>query len=332
MKFRRYALITMALASSVAFAGPKAPSSGTAFKPEIGYTYASGKTGELRLSNREGTAAILVYRANTYGGVRRFDLAPPNVDGKNRIAFVETDSDGNWFLKVSTWYYDADGTVKVTTPTLIHSEVGGGNNNTIANPEFSPDGTKLVYLVAPGRRVYVHDFASGGKTDLLVEEGGYSLSWHASGNHLYYEDIVDSKRQIFRVPTNQGLQRTGHLILTLAEIADLDVSRPNSTYYPDGLFVSFRNTTTERWKMAYYADDGVTLGEQQIFLAKDGSPLPALKGHMNCTGSEMIHVMSNTRHNHKGIYNTVTKEVTTWSTDSSIGDTDWMPCEYTPSA
>ncbi len=198
METRRLALMALALVSSVAFAGPKAPnSSPTPFVPEIGYTYSGGNSSELRLSNREGTAAVLVYRSNVSGGVAFFDFAPPNVDGKNRIAFNEKDGSGNRFLKITTWHYDANGSVKVGTPTTL-LQFGTASYPHVVDVEVSPDGRKLSYLIATAqyaREIYVHDFASGA-TELLTKmdsKGNYVFNLAGSydrrfstGRRLYH--------------------------------------------------------------------------------------------------------------------------------------------------
>ena len=332
MKNRRMALMALVMVSSVAFAGPRGTGSPPPpFVPEIGYTYSSGRnSSELRLSNREGTAAILVHRSNIAQGIPKYDLAPPNVDRRPNIAFIEKDGTGRMLIKLTTWYRDADGNVRVSTPTTLLT-TSSATYQEVMDVEFSPDGTKLAYMIAPAsleREIYIYDLLLD-KTELLIKtNSGFSLAWHASGNHLYYDTFPDENsglKFVFRVPTNQGVQSAGQLFISRTGIiGDLEVTRPYSTYYIDGLIVSYSEGGANR--VAFYKDDGVASPEPQVFLSRDGSPLPARNAQINCTGSTMLHQMMNTRNLDRGMYNTVTRDVTTWSTDKAIGILGWMPC------
>jgi hypothetical protein len=318
----RLAMLAISLTSTMAIAGSK-QTGGSVFVPEIGYTYNSSRSSDLRLSNREGTAAILVYRAPIRGGIWAFDLAP---QGVNRIAFVEEDANAAKVLKLTTWRTDEAGNVKVAIPQQL--DFGTGKDN-LRDVEFSPDGQKLAFwLLGNGLdRVSVHDFATGETTILAEGTGGRGLSWHPSGKFIYFHrGRSGGNNEVIRIPTDQGQQTNGVTVASYGEIHDVDTSRPGTTGDANGFMVSYRSTVDLRINTAFYSDDGTTATLSKIYTGPTGAVLPSLLGHYNCDNTKFIYRISSTRDRHVAYYDIATRQVTTFSTDSNISWTDWMPC------
>lgn len=320
------AILAITLTSAIAIAGPKTVTS-SVFVPEIGYTYNTSRSSDLRLSNREGTAAILVHRAPTSAVIRAFDLAPRGV---NRITFIEQGADFAKVLKLSTWRTDDAGNIKVTPSEQLYT--GPGKDN-LFEVEFSPDGQKLAFWVSGNgfSRVLVHDFGTGTVTPLVEGHGGFGLSWHPSGKFLYYYQAGNGGSNVFRVPTDQGQQTTGTAVAFYGQIHDIDTSRPGTTGDANGFMVSYRNPATNRINTAFYTDDGSTATLAKIYNDATGAVLPSLLGHYNCENTKFIYRISDTIKRDVAYYDIATRQKTSFSTDSNINFTDWMPCANPPS-
>lgn len=318
MALRRYALIALILAGSAAFAGKRPPSTAT-FVPEIAYNYNSGDYGELRLSNREGTAAVLVHRSSTYAGIPRFDLAPVDV---KRIAFTEK-FDTKRVLRFTTWN-STDGKVTVGTPQTLYEGVGN-----VWEVEFSPDGQRIAFWVSGDgvNRINIYHFADNRIETILDGHGGAGLAWHPSGNFLYYH-VADYGGHVYRVRTDAGLQPKGDPIVSYGEVSDIDTSRSAATGDSGGFIVSFRNQaqSTEPMKTVFHADDGQTVSAGKIYLDESGAPLAGYLGHYNCSNTAFIHRIYTSRKQHTGYYDLASRKVNGFSTDNNINFTDWMPC------
>jgi hypothetical protein len=323
----RVALLAITLASTMAVAGSK-PTGGSAFVPEIGYIYDTGNSGDLRLANREGTAAILVHRAPVSAGIKHFDLAPRGV---NRVAFTEQDANYARVLKLTSWYTDSSGSVKVDAPQQLYFGFG---QDRVSSVEFSPDGQKLAFWIFGNgfSRILIHDFHTGSTSTLVEEHGGFGLSWHPSGSFIYYyANNGFGVSSVFRVPVEEGPQARGTPVVSYGEIHDIDTSRPGGTGDANGFLVSYRNPITRLINTAFYVDDGTAASLVRVNTDLSGAALPSLLGHYNCDNTKFIYRISSAMKRDVGYFDIATKQTTGFSTDSKINATDWMPCGILPS-
>lgn len=325
MTFHRTALLALLLANSVPSAGAQPPSSTTtAFKPEIGYTYAGSNYCDLRLSNVEGTAAILVARTNKCAPA--FDLAPDNV---RMIAYIEAGTSViGGALKLVQWSYDG---TQVKIAALPPIDTGTGEVRAV---EFSPDGSKLAmftfdqYRSVPNQ-VIVHDFATGANRTILNGDPAYVLAWHPTLNVIYLRARpVNGSRRVARInvdsPADQVMVEVGD---GYSEMDDIDTSRQfDSGEYRDGFVVSYRNAAGAM-RTDFYSDDGINVLNKGVFKKTDGTDVPLYRGHFNCSNSEIVHRIYATRTSQVGIYNIASKQTRLFSS-ANLGTTDWMSCQY----
>lgn len=292
--------------ASAATAGPKPPVSST-FAPEIGYTYASGNYMDLRLANRTGSQAILVHRT-AFGALGSFDLSD---ELSKRIAY----QDGGR-LHVRAWQKSGD-TVSVTAPTEI--EFGPGRAEVA---DFSPDGSKLAFSFGGSPDlggVMVYDFnvaddpLTSERENLSPVLGGwqvFTVRWHPFENALLFVGHV----------LNDGQPPRIHR---------LDLGTGAVSVAVDGLSFPINFDVTRSWPLSVA---GIVANQRDSSLLRlygfDGtSPTTLAEGsfaHFNCRNDAIIHRAFAVRRPPTRI-TYLAGGFETWSTDSNIHHTDWMP-------
>ena len=130
--FRLFALMLAVYASSAALAQ-------TAFDPKIAYTSYEGNADNLYVANSDGSNRFIVYKV---GKVRlgAIDMAPVDAadPGLRKIAFTQSG-----VLKMVRFRVFAAGPSVLDVTSL--DAVGAPYQGAIL-PDFSPDGSKLVYI------------------------------------------------------------------------------------------------------------------------------------------------------------------------------------------
>jgi hypothetical protein len=148
------ALLALLLAGLLATASVSAQS---AYDPQVAYTQEAGRTFHLYLANADGSHAVRV--ASVTGPIAGVDFAP----GGGRIAFADQQG-----LKVLSYVASNAGIAVTGIQTLVSGRHGG--------PDFSPDGTRLLYYSCSpcGFRVVP---ASGGAPQLIFQSTGDWPHW-----------------------------------------------------------------------------------------------------------------------------------------------------------
>ena len=144
-------LLSVALAAAPLVAGAQ-----TAYDPRVAYTQVAGNGSQaLYVANADGTHAVKV--ASGSGNIGTIDFAP----GGGRLAF----SDAQGIKAVS--YTASNGGVAVGPVQVL---VGGGyGKNT---PDFSPDGSRIIYRDGDLGRIRAIPAAGGTPVDLYVGSCG----------------------------------------------------------------------------------------------------------------------------------------------------------------
>lgn len=302
------ALALLMLGSS-AFAGPKPPATNV-FEPEIGYTYASGNYMDLRLANRAGDKAVLVHRT-AFGALGSFDLSD---EASKRIAY----QDGGK-LYVRSWQ-TTNGAVSIGAPSLIFAGPGRAESM-----DVSPDGSKLAFSVNAtpdfpdygGIGIYYLNSPSPADPVILTGWQVFTVRWHPTedqivlfvGRRLGTTEPLNIHRFY---PANGGVE----LFLALpSSPIEFDVTRPSATIFGFGHGVAFNYGSVPR---IYFN----TTGYGQVLA--EGT-----LAHFNCRNDAIIHRAFATRRPPTRISylraGDGATQFDTWSTDSNIHHTDWMP-------
>lgn len=305
-----FALVIVGQPSLAAGKGKGGGGSGPVFVPEILYTY--GK--ELRLTNADGSIAKLVYRPRRNGPLMRPILGPRTANGG--LIALRTENDGTLFR----WFYSSSGEVQVQQlGALPH------NGNRIEHMAFSPDGSKIAYIVDYSR-VYIADVSnpvsptlhknfplsgvfvdgitwinSGGSIVLLGCDGTYPAAPTTCGHFGLYSLNPESGAVLRVTPPNTSQD---HIISGLRSARTSDgILSSGGNWIPD----------YEPWDFVYYAAPGFATpveyaptGFQAVFSCDDTKI--AYRDAANATW----------------IY-TVNASSVSFSNDYTISIEDWMP-------
>lgn len=318
MKTRRLALIAMVFASSVAIAGPKTPAP-TTFHPEIAYSYATRNGPEVRISNREGTAAKVLYR----GHFSALDMAPRS---GQMVAFLAQDPtvQDNRFLHLQGWIVDSAGNI-VLTPlrTLAQGK--------ISHIDFSPDGSSIAFTskngIAGHEDIWIADVATGAVRQVGTEKL-QELTWSGDGKFLYYRyhTYINGvhKSTLYRLSVGGGAP-----VALASEIGinGIDTARRTAaTGEGDtGLILSVkREETGESLRIGSW--DGSSVDQ----LGRPALAFFNLRGkdaHYSCNNGSIIY-KEETRNNYQNtkIYDVATGVSSTFSTDIYVSQLDWNNC------
>ena len=306
------AVALLALGSS-ALAGPKPPASAT-FEPEIGYTYASGNYMDLRLANRAGDKAILVHRTG-FGALRSFDLSPSGslIHPAEWRQIAYADGSG---LYHRPWNFDPEGRIVIGSHQLLY-----GGPGVVEGVDLHPDRNipKLAFSVIGDGNfagIYVSDiFGSTIQTPIQILTGWnvFSVRWHPGNLDIFFSgyrkgtsDPVGIHRLFW------GTFTVSPVIENLQVPVEFDVVRPptSGAFRPDG----------------FALNAGASGGIRSYSFA--GVPGPLLAegrlAHFNCASDAIIHRAAATRKPPTRI-TYLSGGFETWSTDSNIHHTDWIP-------
>lgn len=301
---RASANITVSLAllalGSPAIAGPKPPTTAN-FQPEIIYSYASGNYTDLRLANRAGDQAILVHRSTT--GLGLFDAS---IEGPNRIAYRE-----GLGLFVRTW---SSNPVTVSAPQPIYS--GPGSPEGV---DFSPDGGELAFAtLGTNSQIFIYNFAQGELTSVLNSYSVILVRWDPVDRVLYFSgspklsgspySLRKLDLRLADLPETPEDERVTALFPASGGLVDFDVSRAPVTNAETRLLVHVQS------EIGLWRTDGSF--DRKV---ADGS-----NAHFNCRNDAIIHRAFATRRPPTRITH-LSGGFETWSTDSNISRTDWIP-------
>lgn len=292
-------------ASAVVAAKPSSPPPSNNFDPEIAYSYASGNYMDLRLANRQGSAAVLVHRA-AFGALSTFDLAPESGDGPNRISFAERDKG----LFVKTW---------TKNPVSVSASAQQIHPGPIEGSDFSPDASKLAFsVIGTTPAIMIHDFAAPSDQPALRiltnQYYAFWVRWDPSGEAIYFsggQPNGSGPIKLYRIDAS-STDGIATPLFDLPNGLSIDVTRPPAS-------------DASRLVYDFYGS---------IFLAKlDGTERVKLTdgalAHFNCNNSAIIHRGVGRKRPTLITARANPQSPTTWSTDSNIHHTDWLqrsPC------
>lgn len=113
------------------------------YDPKIAFTSYQGNADNLYLANEDGSNPVSIYRANKVR-LDAIDMAPVNVatPGAGRIAFSQSG-----VLKILTYQVSAGG---ITATGLTTLDAAGAPYEGANDPDFSPDGSKILYTRKTG--------------------------------------------------------------------------------------------------------------------------------------------------------------------------------------
>jgi hypothetical protein len=293
--------------STIAAAAPKPPANGT-FTPEIGYTYASGSTMDLRLANRAGYKAILVHRTG-YGKLRSFDLSD---SASRRIAYTDGEK-----LYLRRWEID-NGAIKVLPAQLIYDGL-------VDRMDFKQDGSRLAFTtIGEAAPASIFTFSPGEEgaqpVPILTGWQVLGLRWDPTDQgYLYFwgGPFGASTRSLHRIPEAGGTPERISMELSGAEF---DVIRTGLS--PSGVFMAVSAGS----EAVFYNTLDSTAFNYPAFTLKSTSHV-----HFNCKNDHIIARDLRARRQAVAITKIYPKSTPViWSSDANIHHTDWIaqvPCE-----
>lgn len=293
--------------------GGGADGGSTTFVPSIVYTYSSGNSTDMRLSNADGSAAVLAYRSSS--SIPYADLSPRTSSG-GLIAFSPgRRGDGNG--RLLRWFYDSSGGVQFEPVLINGADKLPDNEGVVQEVEFSPDGTKIAYYISTETHgeIYVADLSDLTSVVPQVYNIGarlaHGLTWLTTGDRIAFYDCTTPCAEQYQVSTlDLG---TGGVAAHMLEpnITDLDASRLDG-----GVLLSF---SRPNYDMGFdHWGDG--------FSSKLTYPPRGKGGHFSCDNSKFIYDSYDAR-GRRGPTNIHTVGVgdVIYSKDSKIQVKDWMP-------
>lgn len=320
MKLRHYPLIAVVLASSAAFAGPK-PSTSAPFLPEIAYAYYMRSSSEVRISNREGTAAVLLFRGGA-GQVNHIDMAPRS---RQMVAFIVDDPAVQYGqrLQLQGWD-DIAGKINLESPRILMSGVG------LFELDFSPDGNSIAFGVSDGTDTYklrIANVDTGAVREIATLSGApWRLTWSGDGAYLFYHDEKQvngvAQDTIYRVASTGGVPE---VIGVERNIEHLDTARQTPAGGSTGLLLSvWRPELGEIFPIGRW--DGTSRdGAGRPELIFDGPR--GLESHYSCDNRSYIYrEQGRTDVKVTKIYDIAARVSRTFSTDGNIRRLDWNNC------
>lgn len=176
---------------------------GQTYKAEIAYTKFSGKADQIFLANSDGSRAVSVYSANKLR-ISGVDFAP----GGGRVAFTDT-SGSLWVLPYTvTSSSIVPGTpLRLDGPDRDHGPIGA--------PDFSPDGTQLLYVANRPKTEIRMIAADGNGLPVTLLEGSEAERISLEGPRWLRlgapADFVFTRHSF--LPTYSGQLRLGFLSL-----------------------------------------------------------------------------------------------------------------------
>lgn len=273
------------------------------FVPEIAYSYTSGKTSDLRLANRDGSAAVLVHR--TSGRLGRFDLSS---EAAHKIAYTE-----NGDVWIRTWTVSP---FSVSNPQMLFDGPPvDSKGDGIVQVDFSPDDSKVVF--GSQHQIFLYDFASRDVVTLGPRHWNLGqVRWSSDGQSILFisQEEGEAARAggLWRIdPETQEMTRIRSMDENFDDY-DFDVGRTTAGTLLLGAWVQFKSL------FLYTADAQAT-----------GVKIPnAQDGHYNCSDTYVIHRVPVIASNGGLSFTTGITQIggptTAWSSDTKIGRTDWL--------
>ena len=292
--------------STIAIAAPKPPTN-SAFEPEIGYTYASGSTMDLRLANRAGDKAILVHRTG-YGKLRSFDLS----DSVSKLISY-TDGEKLYLRQWDT----INGAVSVLPARLIY-------DGPVDRMDLKQDGSGLAFsTIGESAPASILTFNPGDPTaqpiPILTGWQVLGLRWDPSDQgYLYFwgGPFETNTRSLHRIPEAGGTPQRITMELSGAEF---DVRRTGQSFNEALMAVSAGS------EAVFYASLDPTVFNRPAFTLKNTSHV-----HFNCNNDHVI--ARDLRSRRQAVAITKISPMSgpvIWSSDANIHHTDWIarvPC------
>lgn len=291
------ALIVVALATSAPAQKGGKPKPGASLNPEIAYTYASGNYMDLRLANEDATGAVTLHRSG-YGAISQFDLGPR---AQRQIALID-DRD----LKLLTYEPTGSGSVQTVGVETIYAGPGD-----VTSLSFSPDGSTVAFFAVSdgtGGIIRYYDVATGTISDGATIGFAFYMAWYHDGSGLVYANCDD---QCSSYSVHEALlDGSTRVLLTEANIEHVDTARTSKDLLISYSRPGLNEIRVGLWRNGSYSNERVVAG---------------LLAHFNCDDSRFIYrgYARMKRPTYK--YSFASNTSSTFSTDSDIHHTDWMP-------
>lgn len=284
-------LAAIAVSASAQKGKPSAP-----LTPEIGYTYASGNSMDLRLANEDGTGAVTLRRG-AFGSIHEFDLGPR---AQRQIAFIEA-----FDLYLLT--YEPTGTGSVRTQRIDPIYTGPG---TVDSVSFSQDGTKIAFAAfePDDWKIWLYDVATGQSAPLASVNYAFTLAWYHDGSGLVYRDVDDATQDhVIRELLLDGSTRE---LLRERNIEHVDTARTTKDLLVSYSRPGIPEIRVGRWRDGSYVNERVVAG---------------LLAHFNCNDTRFIYRGFHRTKRPTYKYDVGSNTSTTFSTNEGVHHTDWMP-------
>ena len=263
--------------------------------PEIGFTYASGNYMDLRLANENGTGAVTLHRG-AFGSLGQFDLGPRT---QMQIAFTE-----NRDLKLLTYEPTGNGSLRTVGVDVIYD-----GPLSVDALSFSNDGSKIAFFgsSATDNQIMIYDVGSRTISPLTSGDYAATLAWYHDGSGLVYRTAIPHVGYAIKEVMLDGSLRQ---LLQEPNIEHVDTARTSKD-----LLVSYSRPGIDeirvgRWSDGSYQQERVVAG---------------LLAHFNCLDTRFIYrgFARMKRPTYKYTYSS--NSSSTFSTDSNVHHTDWMP-------
>ena len=246
------------------------------FIPALAYKY--GAT-DIRLSNADGSQAVLLVRKPKGDGIMWLSLAPLN---SRKVAFIESTGAGTIrSLRIASWDSQNGAiTVNLDQQPIISSQTSG---MLLASLDFSPDGTMLAVLSSDydtTTELRFFDVASRHQVGVTFQlsELATSLSWRASNDSVLLRGTGGVSEFKPEPGFNQGLE--SHLFDEPNQVSELQAFNGTSA----AVILPYKNATApggtvQRW-------DGTVQqnGQPVLFPIADG-----IWPSLSCDNSQMIY-------------------------------------------
>lgn len=267
------------------------------FNPEVAYTQVSGKSSYIYLSNQDGSNAVRIFTASNKS-ITDVDIAP----GGGKIAFSESG-----VLKLLS--YSVSGSSIIVSSVVTLDSSGG-------EPNFSPDGSKIVYISQSSSRQLRLISSSGGVPKILVDSLGWAPAFMHTGDRIvqYKRNFSASSFEIemLNLDLNDDVISSSVIFSTAGQplaqgIEDIDTARTK-----DSILIT-ANTPS-----------GIRLVELDVNLNSIQDHAAGFRGHFSNDDSEIVY--TSVARDFLYTLNISSSVVTKLnSRKSNFGFTDWKP-------
>lgn len=195
--------------------------------PEIAYTQLSGKTTNVYLANSDGSNAVRIYSANK--SISDIDLSPAG----DMIVFSESGTLKLLSLSIS------GSNVTVVSSSVLDTAAG--------DPDFSPDGTKVLYIKESSARQIMLVSVLGGVPKTLMAASGWAPTFLYTGDKfVHYRknwSTSNYELELVTLDSNDDVVSSQVILDTASQsfkaIEDIDTARTRNSVlitanYPTG--------------------------------------------------------------------------------------------------